>query len=161
MRQLRHLPFGPPPKGRQNVRWSGVCMQSRSAQHKTSTSKHALHLWGSMVQGRMGKRDVYVHDAYCKTTYAFCAFACCEHACSSEALTTDRRRNNLIATLAHTHTHTHTHTHLRANTRSTFGVLCCHGGWEKGTSAFMMYIARMFMRSVFVHIANMHVHLRH
>lgn len=83
MRQLRHLPFSPPPKGRQNIRWSGVCMQSRSAQHKTSMNRHALRLWGSMLQWRMEKRDVYVHDVYCKTNYAFCAFACCEHACSS------------------------------------------------------------------------------
>ena len=153
MQQLRHLPSRPPPKGRRNIRWSSVCMQSRSGQHETSTDKHALQLWGSALQWRMETRDMYVHDVYCANVNACLAFAYCECACPSLALTTDRRRKNVIATLAYAH--------LRVSAPSTFRVIRCNGGWKRGTCAFMMYIVRTVMRFVLSHTANMHVHLRH
>ena len=153
MQQLRHLPSRLPPKGRRNIRWSSVCMQSRGGQHETSTDKHALHLWVSTLQYPMETSDMCVHDVYCASVNACLAFAYCEHACPSLALTTDSRRNNVIATLAYTH--------LRVNTPSIRGVLRCNVGWKRGTCAFMMYIVRTFMRFVLLHAANMHVHIRH
>ena len=153
MQQLRHFPSRPPPRGRQNIRWSSVCMQRRSGHHKTSTNKHALHRGGFTLQWRMETRDLYDHDAYCANANAFCAFAYCEDACPSLALTTVRRRKNLIATPANTH--------LRVNTPSTVGVLRCDGGWKRGTCTLMTYIVGLIMLFVLLHAANMHVHLRH
>ena len=113
MQQSRHLPSMPPPKDRQNILWSGVCIQSRSAQHEQTRSP-PLRFHVAVADGKEGRACAHgLMRKHTEHVERICAHRASEHNAKRQQL------KFLIGTVDGKEAHARVHAHISEHAART------------------------------------------